>query len=485
VWNLTLQYGPDFAGPVVQVPSYTLTAQTFLSNINQFVSESNVYTVPLTNFDLTKVGLSKLYPYTFSFDSINFNNPQTFFPPNSIVGVQIGAEVLIYGQDYYAEFNNDANNTYTVYFYNDPGQNPIPAALVWYNGGQFTEITSYQSNSEIAFGTPIDDFVVNVDTQLYLNYNNNTWSAFNDMWDLYDPVINSIVTSLTPANQPVGFGNSLWDQNTLQYAYESPLGNTISFKENLSVNNGASFYRNGATLAGTLLADLPSPILADDNIQTVLVFASPGVLPIPNPNNSQAIWINGERIEYKRIIQISSSIWQLSWIRRGTMGTSATTHPAMIPSQIPPYNLVPNSIWIESGNIMAIGANSDVWSVIDNTPIDFPITLPNYNGNWSVLTSSNGILTFLSSITGVGIVSGAMVQTISGTYPITYINGNGSEVIVAYSGPSTAVGTIILITGVTNADTYTNVTSAPLGGLWYSQTTEAIYLKQDQGISIP
>ena len=32
---------------------------------------------------------------------------------------------------------------------------------------------------------------------------------------------------------------------------------------------------------------------------------------------------------------------------------------------------------------------------------------------------------------------------------------------------------------------YTSVTSVPLGGLWYAQTTEAVFLKQEQGISIP
>jgi hypothetical protein len=32
---------------------------------------------------------------------------------------------------------------------------------------------------------------------------------------------------------------------------------------------------------------------------------------------------------------------------------------------------------------------------------------------------------------------------------------------------------------------YTDVTSVPLGGLWYAQTSEAVFLKQEQGISIP
>jgi len=30
-----------------------------------------------------------------------------------------------------------------------------------------------------------------------------------------------------------------------------------------------------------------------------------------------------------------------------------------------------------------------------------------------------------------------------------------------------------------------NITSVPMGGLWYAQTPEAMFLKQSQGISIP
>jgi hypothetical protein len=32
---------------------------------------------------------------------------------------------------------------------------------------------------------------------------------------------------------------------------------------------------------------------------------------------------------------------------------------------------------------------------------------------------------------------------------------------------------------------FTSVTSVPLGGLWYAQTPEATFLKQEQGKAIP
>ncbi len=32
---------------------------------------------------------------------------------------------------------------------------------------------------------------------------------------------------------------------------------------------------------------------------------------------------------------------------------------------------------------------------------------------------------------------------------------------------------------------FTSVTSVPLGGLWYAQTPEATFLKQEEGVSLP
>jgi hypothetical protein len=403
-WNLKLQFGPDFAGDTYTVPSYILNAETFADNIEQYVSREDVYTIPLTAPDPVKKGYSELYPYTFTIDDIFLNPAQTFITPSDIVGIQIGTKVLLYGQDYYVEFNNDntstSDGTYTVYFYDNPTGGPIPIAIVWFDGGQLLTLTSDKHNCETATGFATDDLVINIDTKLPVNFDGFTYSPISDMWDLDDPVIDGIITAV---GGPVGFGNSFWDQDTTSTI--QLLENTISFKENTN-NEGTNFYRNAQEFEGELVFDLLSPTATTENLDVITVFVDPLTHPIttdilPDANNvAEAIWINGERIEYKMKTLVAANTWELRLIRRGSQGTSAPSH------------LSGSSVWIEKNNIMPTNSNIDVWNAINQ-----------------------------------------IANPLSESPPLS--------------------------------SQFTNVTSVPLGGLWYAQTQEAIFLKQSQGTSIP
>lgn len=410
-WNIKVQFGPNWAGASYTVPYYILGDQTFLNNVEQFVSREDVYTVDLTtSSDPSKKGYSQLYPYTFTFNDVNLNNPQIITTRYNIVGIQGDSIVLIYGQDYYVEDNNDT--TYTIYFYNDPSSYATLIALVWFDGGQLATINSDTYRNETANGIgSTDDLVINVDTQLPANDISNIVSlapltvapyvGWGDSWDsLEDPIINQILLDAG------GTGSIPWDTLTLTL-----LPNTISFKENTNPNDGPNFYRNAEIYSGSLVLDLPAPTAETENLDVITVAAASDIFPDPD-NTHGTIWVNGERIQYRMKTLIATNIWELRLVQRGTMGTSAALHTAL------------DTVWVERANIMPVESNNNVWNAADSAPINTSFISQYGSGPW-----------------------GSLLWTM----PLEY----------------------------------TDITSVPLGGLWYSQTPEATFLKQGQGISIP
>ena len=391
-WNIQLQIGPDYPGLSYDTPSYILDAQTFIDNIDQFVSREDVYTVPLTFYDSNKVGYSALFPYTFNFNGVNLNNPQNIVTPYNIVGIQIGTTVLLYGQDYYVEDNG--NTTFTVYFYNDPGTSPTPVALVWFDGGQLLTMNSGTHKDEIARGFATDDLVINVDTRLPADISTGIPTAYVGWGDTWDSIANPIAQALIDAG---GSASIPWDPVLVLEI----LPNTISSKENSNDRDGANFYRNAEIDSATLVYDLLAPQEPNENIEVITVLDINHILPDPGADHG-TIWIGGERIEYRVKELVATNTWELKLIQRGTMGTSATEHTVLIPSLADPLVLVPNPVWVERSNYMPTTSDVDVWNAYDTTP-------------------------------------------------------NGFD----------------------------NITSVPIGGLWYAQTPEAVFLKQEQGVSIP
>lgn len=363
-------YGWDFNQGPYQLPwdtfdwdipldsnGYPLTMNNI---INQSISGSypppspdwpgnTVPLVPYTGSELLiKMGYSSLFPYKFVAPTLD--DPQTFMPPENIVGVQMDDQVLYYGIDYYAEYN-EATNDYTVYFFNDPSSATSLVALVWFDGGQLqnTQFNTYRN--ELALGFPEDDFVVNVDTKLPVNdvpgIGFTPYTGWGDVWEAVDaasPLGQAIIDNGGTVEIP-------WDMSMNPVILE----NTISFKENLEMNHTAKFYRNADIEAGQLVQDLNAPTGATENVESLVVSAATDIFPEPI-GDPIAVWVNGERIEYMLKEQAGPNQWKLGLLRRGTMGTAPDLH------------LTGTKIWIEQGNTFPFDSDEQVWNAIDPLP---------------------------------------------------------------------------------------------------------------------
>lgn len=389
---IKLQFGPDFPGNQYFVPSNIIDPMigwdfhqgpesapwdTFAWDVtdmsmvpNQFVSRNNIlpysdpgagpwpdtYQISLTNPDPSKAGFSELFPYTFNFDSLNLDNPQTFMTPANIVAIKIGTDTLISGQDYYVDDNGDG--TYTAYFFNAPTD--IPIAFVWIDGGQLETFTSSIPNIETANVEVHPDMVVNVDVQLAVN--NATGSitpyvGWGDAWDaIADPLAQVIIDAGGSADIP-------WDAPLNAIL----LPNTISFKENVNPIDGQNFYRNSNAQRGALSIELLAPTAETYNINSVTVFVDPAthpdgtdILTDPDAVNPGVIWINGERIEYRDKLLVGANTWELRLVMRGSMGTGITEHPVGSLVFVEGHNGLPGDPDIGMWSASALPAAPDV-----------------------------------------------------------------------------------------------------------------------------
>ena len=332
---------------------------------DQFVSKEEIFTVELTDYDPAKKGFSELYPYTFNFDSINLDNPQTFITPSNLVSITVGNNVLTYGKDYFVEYNVLDNN-YTAYFYNDVGTS-VPVANVLWDGGKLIRFKYNTNRTEIAYGFANDNFVVNVSTKLPVNNVDSIYyplAPWGDTTNSVDPVVASIITqhggvaTYDPA-MPV----------TIEFLPE-----TVSYKQNLGSSHN-NLYRNSAVLSGILMNDLPAPTDTTENLDVITISCIYDVLPDPTAGFAPAIWINGERIEYKSKINIDPTTWQISLVRRGTQGTAPT------------YHIAHSVIWVERYNEMPEASNNTVWNAIDTAPADTSnVTSVSSGGLWYAST---------------------------------------------------------------------------------------------------
>jgi len=383
----------------------------------QFVAEEDVYTIELTNFDASKIGYSQLYPYTFDFNSINLNNPQTFITPSSVVSVTIGADILLYGKDYYVEYN-EVDLNYTAYFFAPVASTPV--ALVLWNGGGIMRFNYGTNRTEVAYGFPKDDFVVNVDTRLPVNNVGgilHPYAPWGDSVSDVDPLVAAQIVAAggSPIYNPA-------DPVTLEF-----LPVTVSYRQNLGIGQN-HIYRNSELDSGILMFDLPAPSAGTDYTEIITVFIDPlthpittDILPNPGPSSTPGvIWINGERIEYRSKTESAANTWELSLVRRGTNGTAPVEHTALVPSFADPLTLVPNIVWIEKFNELPAISNSTVWNAVDPAGVTGP-----------------------------------------GQYDFLPWDSYGWD-----------------------SDMYTNITKASDGGIWYAATPEAEMLKREPGTAI-
>lgn len=310
--------------------------------------------VPYTGSELiNKMGYSTLFPWKFVAPTLD--DPQTFMPPENIVGVQKDNEILYYGIDYYAEYN-EATNDYTVYFFNDPSGATSLVALVWFDGGQLLNTNFDTYRNELAIGFPKDDFVVNVDTKLPANDVTGLgvgadlapYTGWGDVWEAVD------------ANSSLG--QAIIDNGgTVEIPWDAPMSpvileNTISFKENLEMNETAKFYRNADVDSGILAVDLNAPTGETENVESLIVSATADIFPEPI-DVPLAVWVNGERIEYMIKEQDGPNRWRLGLLRRGTMGTAPDLH------------LAGSKVWIEKDNSLPYDADLKVWNALNPLPL--------------------------------------------------------------------------------------------------------------------
>ena len=323
----------------------------------QFLSDENIVKVDITSFDSSKIGYSELFPYTFSFDGLNLNNPQTFITPTNVISIAVDGNIQMYGKDYYVEYNN-LSSDYTVYFYKDPGTSTTKTAYVLWDGGDIIRFRYNTNRTEIAYGIPSDTFVINVDTKLPAK-------RVAGVLHPYAPTSDSTVISHIVA----AGGVSTYSAAAGATEY---LPVTMSYKQQVDVSNNV-YIRNANAWAGTLITDLPAPQLtASTHADVITVFVDPSnhtittnIFPEPSTALPGKVWINGEKIEYRAKTQIAANTWQLSLLRRGSDQTAPAPH------------LSSSDVWVEQENIMQGTPDIDVWNATAQTPNLTTEVLPN------------------------------------------------------------------------------------------------------------
>jgi len=332
-----------------------LDAETFVTTIQQYVSDETIYQISLTTYDPSKKGASQLYPYTFS-----LLGTMPFVVPTNIIAIQIVDIILLYGKDYYVELNTD--DTYTVYFYSDPMNTVInpsqipPVAYVLFDSGSFATLGFNPYRNEIVSGSSRDNLVINVDTEFVVNQIGGGMSIINQTWDLSDPVVENI---LSENSIEYGWDSSTyWDQDSINLIVNLPY--YISSKENTGSGNVA-FYRNNNSVAGVLLSGKDhsgnpttpaiAPTTASFQVQ------SPNVFQSPTTTTPGALWIGGERIEYRSKVEISSNVWEFGTLIRGTNGTAPDDHIADSST----------NVYAELGQNFPPDSNDVIWNLANPT----------------------------------------------------------------------------------------------------------------------
>ena len=235
-----------------------------------------------------------------------------------LVCVTSGDKTLLQGQDYFTVENTEG--TYTVYFYNPP---TTPMSGYIYKEGVQAEGHSDSYRSEVAEGMPTDTALFIVDTI-----------------------------------KPEGAGVT------------SP-GLVASYRHG-AISDNILYVRNASSATAKLESDVLSPE-AEPYGYAIVVLVAPSS-QVYTPSISGAVWIGGERIEYKTRVKTGPNKWSLSGLTRGTMDTTANSHPKSQYSKLVNawYDVV---VHFESANIMNSGSETTVWNAADSSAAPDPSTM--------------------------------------------------------------------------------------------------------------
>ncbi len=335
--NISIKFGPSAYTGVPYNPGNLFDAEFFASLTEAGVADAELFPDVVTvvaSEDNSKIGYSDLYPYTFSLADYGVDYDIT-----NIMALAIDGSPLIYGQDYYVEYNTISNN-YTAYLFDYPGVLAVITVYVLIDSGSFTSTSVDPYRNETALGISIDNFVINVDTLLPTNTDGTVFT----LWDMIDP----------RTRQPIGWDEQPWDTGIPEtIIYDTDY--VISYKENVNIENVeyihwdttawdddvwdaavtmASYtYRNNNSASGLLIDDITVetqnntwPITYTAGSTTFSVSGA-DVFQDPSPTNLGSVWINGEKISYTTKVY-DAGITTFSGLFRGVERTVQDNHIA-------------------------------------------------------------------------------------------------------------------------------------------------------------
>lgn len=391
------------------------------TDVGTILDANDAYQIPISVYDESKKGYSSLYPYTFS------TADGTTILPAEVIGILDDGKVLYQGIDFYVESNND--NTYTAYLYNSPTGNNL-SAIVWINGGNLQLLTHPVYRSEYAFGYPIDNNLIVVDTKMPIALVDGEYVpliGWGSHWSSIDP--DSTLSKIIREKNGLDYPYDILDENDptnikWDYSYESReheivlLDETASFMQSTVSGELDQYYRISEVTTGELVTDIPAlgreneldPYDVNNlNLQAIQVYAESDILPEPGLTPG-AVWIQGERIEYREKVYIGDNIWELRLVRRGTRKTSEGKHYSETTSKLG-QGTVPTAVFVEEGNRLPESTSKTSWnsvgnqqdamiSSIDDTGVYTSIANPSAGGMWY---AGNSAAQFVTDKPGTGI----------------------------------------------------------------------------------
>lgn len=346
-------------------------------SVQTLMDAGTLYTVNITTYDSSKVGASTLHPYTFGISDGAV--------PGVVIGINDNGQMLYQGKDFYVTQNTDG--TYTAYLYNQPNAQRL-IGYVSIDGGEIMTQTHPTYRSEYAFGYPVDSSIFIVDTQLAAEYDGGVYYPLGN-WGYYwgslhpDSGLSKAIRKLNGLNYPYRVddaadpSNIHWDRKTSGGGGEVTLVDHYSSYRHGMVSCTGEYMRNATEYSGVLVEDIArlgrenGTVPVDESnefTQVIRVFVDPAqnehtdILPAP-VSEPGVIWVDGERIEYRRKELVGNNTWELSLLRRGVDNTSPMAHTA-VSTRKTGTGTRQTRIYVEANNLLPPGAGAVTWNAL-------------------------------------------------------------------------------------------------------------------------
>ena len=347
------------------------------ADVSTLLKTERYYSVDITTYDGGKIGASNLTPYTFTISD--------GMVPGVVVGILDGDTLLFQGKDFFVTQNTD--QTYTAYLYNPP-QTASLVGYVWIDGGEIMTQSHPTYRSEYAYGYPIDTSIFIIDTQLAVEKDGNDYHPLGNWgyhWSSLNPEseLSRIIRKLNGLTYPYSIDDPLDTTNIKWDRKEGVDTGTIemvdyyaSYRQNM-LSKCSGYMRNTTEHSGIILQDIERAgrvysteeyNSSNEHVQTIKIYVDPAVHAntniLPDPYAQPGvIWLDGERIEYRKKELIDEHTWELSLLRRGIDCTTPMRHSAQRTSKIL-YGKVSTKIFVEKNNLLPHSASSIAWQAL-------------------------------------------------------------------------------------------------------------------------